>query len=194
MGLPKASLAVDRRMPRFDAPASIFDLLNLTVSELIGISGSLVTRICESDHGITREEWQFVAMLASLGPLSPSDLAAQTTVDRSQVSKTLKGLVQKKLVQRQPVPGDGRRVRMVLSVQGQAFYERLFPRMAQVHDELLAGFSPEECQRLAGDLVRIQGNALRAARKHWPEEPASRRQGGSRRRWMADAANPCPGN
>ena len=188
MGLPKASLAVDRRMPRFDRPASIFDLLNLTVSELIGISGSLVTRICESDHGITREEWQFMAMLASLGALSPSDLAAQTTVDRSQVSKTLKGLVHKKLVQREPVPGDGRRVRMVLSAGGQAFYDRLFPRMVQVHGELLAGFSPQECQRLAHDLVRIQANALRAAQKHWPEEPSARRQGGSRRRWLADAA------
>jgi len=90
MGLPKASLLAQIQLPNFENPQSIFDLLNFRVSEFMGLSGSLVTRICENEYGITREEWQFVAMLAELNAMSPSDLAARTTVDRSQASKTLR--------------------------------------------------------------------------------------------------------
>ena len=109
MGFPKASLAAADPLPHFENPQSIFDLLNFQLFEFLGISGSLVTRICENEYGITREEWQFAAMLAELGGMSPSDLAARTTVDRSQTSKTLRGLMAKGLVDRQPVRASTRR-------------------------------------------------------------------------------------
>lgn len=169
--------------PDFVAPQSILDLLNLEMYEVIGISGSLVTRICESDYGITREEWQFMAMLVDLGPLSPSDVAQRTTVDRSQVSKTLAGLVAKQLVERQRVSGDARRVLMRVSPKGQALYAQIFPRVVQVHHALLQDFSPEERARLAADLKRIKHNALAAEQALGPQGTAPRRLGGSRRRW-----------
>ena len=75
-------------LPNLQNPSSIFDLLNFRVSEFYGVSGSLVTKLCEGEFGVTREEWQFIAMLAHLGPLAPSDLAQRTTVDRSQASRT----------------------------------------------------------------------------------------------------------
>ena len=86
--------------PNFKDPQSIFDLFNFVVYEFLSLSGSVVTRICEGDIGITREEWQFVAMLAKLGEMSPSDLASRTTIDRSQASKTLRTLMAKGLVDR----------------------------------------------------------------------------------------------
>jgi DNA-binding MarR family transcriptional regulator len=92
------------------APSIIFDLLNFRIAEFFGLSGSLVTRLCEGQYSITREAWQFIAMLAALGPMSPSDLATKTTIDRSQVSKTLKTLSTKKLITRQIVPSDARRI------------------------------------------------------------------------------------
>jgi DNA-binding MarR family transcriptional regulator len=169
--------------PDFNAPQSILDLLNLEMYEVIGISGSLVTRICESDYGITREEWQFMAMLADMGPLSPSEIALRTTVDRSQVSKTLAGLVKKHLVDRQRVAGDARRVQMHISLKGQALYQQIFPRVVQVHHALLQDFNPEERQRLARDLERIKHNAQAAEQSLGPESTAPRSLGGSRLRW-----------
>lgn len=169
--------------PDFNSPQSILDLLNLEMYEVIGISGSLVTRICESDYGITREAWQFMAMLVDLGPMSPSEVAQRTTVDRSQVSKTLAALVAKQLVQRQRVAGDARRVLMSVSPQGQALYEQIFPRVVQVHHALLQGFNPQERTRLAADLERIKRNALTAEQGLGPQHAAPRRLGGSRQRW-----------
>ncbi len=180
---------IDRSSPRpsdppaFAAPRSILDLLNLAIYEVIGISGSLVTRICESDYGITREEWQFMAMLADLGAMSPSEIAQRTSVDRSQVSRTLGRLVAKQLVLRQRVPGDARRVRMVISARGQALYQKIFPRVVDVHHAMLQGFSPEERVTLAASLAQIKRNALRVESRLGPAGTAPRRLGGSRRRW-----------
>lgn len=180
MGFPKDSLVLQSQLPQFDNPQSIFDLLNFRLSELIGISGSLVTRICENEYGITREEWQFVAMLAKLGSTSPSDLAARTTVDRSQASKTLRGLIGKGLVERQAVPGDGRRARVLLTRAGSALFDRLFPRVVRVHHEVLQDLSVAERQSLAQNLCAMQDRALAVAKNHKPENSTGRRQGGSR--------------
>ena len=123
-------------MPNFKDPQSIFDLLNFVVFEFVSLSGSVVTRICEGDMGITREEWQFVAMLAKLGGMSPSDLASRTTVDRSQASKTLRTLEVKGLVNRHQVQGDGRRAIIGLTQQGLALYAEFFPKVVHLHNEI----------------------------------------------------------
>lgn len=187
MGFPKPSLAAPSQLPQFDNPQSIFDLLNFRLSELLGISGSLVTRICENEYGITREEWQFVAMLAELNAMSPSDLAARTTVDRSQASKTLRGLMSKGLVERQAVPGDGRRARVLLTQSGVALFEQLFPRVVQVHQEVLQDLSETERDFLARSLSSMQARALAVAQTHKPDGAAGRRQGGSRAIWKASS-------
>lgn len=170
--------------PDFNAPDSILDLLNLALYEIIGISGSLVTRICESEYGITREEWQLMAMLADLGPMSPSEIAERTAIDRSQVSKTLAGLGAKKLVVRQRVAGDARRVQLQISGKGIALYQNLFPRVVRVHHSLLQGFTKSDRKRLAEDLLRIKQNAIRTDQALSPTTTAPRSRGGSRIRWQ----------
>jgi DNA-binding MarR family transcriptional regulator len=185
VGFPKTSLASPSQWPQFENPQSIFDLLNFRLSEFLGISGSLVTRMCENEYGITREEWQFVAMLAELDVMSPSDLAARTTVDRSQASKTLRALMNKGLVARQPVPGDGRKARVLLTQAGIDLFAQMFPRVVQLHNEVLQDLGPEARQTLARSLVAMQARAVAVAQNRKPEGAAGRRQGGSRARWKA---------
>jgi DNA-binding MarR family transcriptional regulator len=187
MGLPKSSLMDTLHEPDLASPSSIFDLVNFLFSEFVGVSGSVVTRLCESEYGITREEWQFVAMLANLGALSPSDLAARTTVDRSQTSKTLRALMLKGLVERQRVPGDGRRALVLLSAEGHALYPQIFPRVVDLHHRVLANVSASEMKLLASTLLKMQASALALARDHKVEGTPGRRQGGSRANWRRQA-------
>jgi DNA-binding MarR family transcriptional regulator len=185
MGFPKSSLAAPDPLPHFENPQSIFDLLNFQLHEFLGISGSLVTRICENEYGITREEWQFVAMLAELGGMSPSALAGRTTVDRSQTSKTLRGLMAKGLVDRQPVPGDGRKARVLLTEAGMQLYRQIFPRVVQVHNEVMQDLSIDEREALARAMHMLRARASAVAQTHKPEGAAGRRLGGSRARWKS---------
>ena len=171
--------------PNLLKPKSIFDLLNFRIAEFYGVSGSLVTRMCEGSYGITREAWQVIAMLAALGPMSPSALATKTTIDRSQASKTLKGLSSKKLIFRRAVPGDGRRAIIGLTASGQALYEKIFPKVVEVHHSVLKDLTPQEMKTFSMCLVKIQKGAALATALGLVEAHADRRHGGSRASWAA---------
>jgi DNA-binding MarR family transcriptional regulator len=172
--------------PNLIAPTTIFDLLNFRIAEFFGLSGSLVTRLCEGQYGITREAWQFIAMLAALGPMSPSDLATKTTVDRSQVSKTLKTLSAKKLIDRHAVAGDARRITISLNDSGRALYDRIFPRVVEVHHSVLDDLTAQEKKLLSKCLLKMQRGALRATNTDLVNVAADRRHGGSQVSWLAE--------
>jgi DNA-binding MarR family transcriptional regulator len=144
--------------------------------------------MCEGSYGITREAWQFIAMLAALGPMSPSELAAKTTVDRSQASKTLKVLLGKKLIYRRSVVGDKRRATVGLTTSGQALYEQILPRVVEVHHSVLIELSAQEKKTLASCLLKIQRGAERATAMGLVAAHADRRHGGSRASWPSQAA------
>jgi DNA-binding MarR family transcriptional regulator len=171
--------------PNFKDPQSIFDLFNFVVFEFMSLSGSVVTRICEGDIGITREEWQFVAMLAKLGEMSPSDLASRTTIDRSQASKTLRTLMAKGLVDRHKVKGDGRRAIIGITQQGRALYEKFFPKVVQLHNEILQDLSDVQRDELAKLMSVLHLRAKAATESFKPEHSAARRKGGSKTQWQA---------
>jgi len=149
------------------------------------VSGSLVTRLCEGEFGITREEWAFIAMMAALGPLSPSELATQTTADRSQTSKTLRSLEEKKLIIREPVQHDRRRAIVRLSGSGMAMYRKVFPRVVEIHHAVLAGLTESELEVLARCIWKMQVRALEVDKAGLVEAHAHRRSGGSRKSWTA---------
>jgi len=179
-----AEVVVETTLPNLGQPSSIFDLLNFRMSEVYNVSGSLVTRLCEGEFGITREEWAFIAMISSLGPLSPSALAAQTTADRSQTSRTLRSLVLKKLVHRDPVASDGRRAVVRLSNAGIALYRKVFPRVVEIHRAVLSQLTGTELKVLARCIWKMQTGALAVQRGGLVRAQANRRRGGSRRSWV----------
>lgn len=174
--------------PNLMHPSSLFDLLNFRVSEFYSVSGSLVTRLCEGEFGVTREEWGFIAMLAALGPLSPSDLSAWTSVDRSQGSRTLRGLSDKKLIIRRRVAGDGRRVKVELTEAGRELYRQVFPQVVKIHQAMLATLDETEIATLARCLRKMQEAATVVYGSTLVEAQADRRNGGSRSTWLKGRA------
>ena len=182
MGFPKDSAHTAQRRARFEKPTSIFDLANFCVSEFIGVSGALVTRICEGEFGVTREAWQLLAMLVHLGEMSPSALAAATTIDQSQLSKSLKVLCDKELVYRKVVSTDRRRAMVGATPAGHDLYHRIFPRVMKVHDKVLEGFSEADKVQLSGYLHAMHRNASNAFDSMLQGSVANRRRPASTRR------------
>lgn len=179
-----AIAAKESAAPDLARPRSIFDLLNFRLSEFMNVSGSLVTRMCEGEFGVTRQEWQFIAMLATMGPTSPSDLARRTTIDRSQGSKTLRELALKKLVRREAVAHDGRRALVHLSERGLRLFEAVFPRAVGINQAVLSSLTDEETRVLALCIHKIHQRALQVADSGMVDAHANRRHGGSRATWQ----------
>lgn len=146
--------------PDLDAPASILDLLNYQLHVLLSFSTAEVVRLCEQDHGITRHEWGYIALLATFGPLSPSALALRSGMDRSRTSKALMPLVAKGLVERATRGPDRRYAEVALTAAGRRLYERLFPQTLAIHRELVSALRPAERRQLSRILHRLRSQAV----------------------------------
>ena len=155
---PKPPAAPGHRLAH---PQAANDLLMYRLNRLIAVAGSLVVRLCEGGHGITRREWRMLAQLGQGEGLASSALAERAGLDRAQTSRAVGGLVGKRLVARTPRPGDRREVLLHLTDEGRAVYNALLPRIAAINRDLLSVLAPTEVEVLDGLLRRLNAQALR---------------------------------
>jgi DNA-binding MarR family transcriptional regulator len=168
------------------APRSIVDMVNYQMHRISHLNGANVRRLCEGEFGITRTEWEFLSLLCVRGPMSPSGLARHACLDRSLTSKVLRSLRDKNLVNKSSNCSNGRYALMALTDTGRALHERLLPRVAQINTALLEGLSTDDVNRLSSLLQILSQRAQGLMHSDLVEVAANRRQGGSRRIWVAN--------
>jgi DNA-binding MarR family transcriptional regulator len=93
---------------------------------------------------------QLLAWLVKQGPSRQAQLAEDTFLDPSTVSRRVSQLVQHGLVERRADPVDGRAVQLVPTARGQTFFDTLRQRREQIMQQVLAGWSSEEVTALSG--------------------------------------------
>lgn len=187
---PPAGQPPEGNVPALRDPRSILDLVNYQMHQIESANASNVTRICEGEFGITRREWRFIALLAAVGGMAPSDLALRAGLDRSRTSKALMPLLAKGLIERRSQPGDRRRATVVLSAAGLALYERIFPRVKRVNTELLSVLDDADVRTLARMLDTLHRKAVEIVNSDLVEAQADRRHGGSRKAWEREGKDP----
>jgi DNA-binding MarR family transcriptional regulator len=155
---------------RLTAPQRQADLLLYRLYRIHITAGRLVVHLCESEFGITRREWRILSFLAEREGALSSQLAEHAMLDRARTSRTLSTLAGKKLVVRQPRPSDRREVHVFLTDEGRRLYGEIYPRVAAINRELVAGLDAAQREQLDAMLDALQSEASRmvAAR---PETP-----------------------
>ena len=165
----------------FAQPATVEDLLNYRLNRLLAGSGAMVTRLCEGRYGITRREWRLICILATQGPMSPSDLAQSAHLERARISRHVTDLVDKKLIGRVGVPQDRRRAVVELTARGRQLHAELFPQSVAFNNLVLQTLTPSELAAFDQALQRLTEVADQLSSSHPLQEKADRRHGGSRR-------------
>jgi DNA-binding MarR family transcriptional regulator len=152
-----AAATVDAAAPR----RPLDDLLLYRMSRLLSVAGSMVIRLCEGRFGITRREWRLIAVLASRGELSSSQLAEHAQLDRARTSKAVGSLVAKQLISRVAKAGDRRQVQLGLTAAGQALYDALFPLVTKINGDLMKALDADDAARFDASLNLLQAKAER---------------------------------
>jgi DNA-binding MarR family transcriptional regulator len=116
--------------------------------------------------------------------MSPTALAEATTIEPGGVSRGVKSLIDKKLVERIGAPGDRRRALLAATPDGQRLYRELFPQLAEINRRLVSVLDEQESVLLEALLRRLtdQARAIEAAGGGVVVK-TERRLGGSRRFW-----------
>ena len=93
--------------------------------------------------------------LVRCGPRRQGELAEQTFLDPSTVSRYVAQLVRSGLVSRRPDPGDGRAVQIVATPEGASIAERAAEHRRGLIDELISTWSPGDAATLVVLLRRL---------------------------------------
>ncbi len=129
-----------------------------------------IARLYRSRFGLTIPEWRCMAVLGSFAPLSASEVAARTAMDKVQVSRAVAALLQKGFALQATDRQDRRRSKLNLSASGARVYARIVPLAQAAEAELLAALTPRERKSLSTLLDKLSAHAAAQAQQRKGDE------------------------
>lgn len=119
----------------------------------------------EETFGISRQEWRVLAVLGDGQPVLASALRKMTTMDKSSVSRAVRALDLRGLVDRSHADSDRRELSVWLTPAGVECYRKILPQAITRAEAVLADLSPSEKELLYDLLERVQARTSTLARE-----------------------------
>ncbi len=116
----------------------------------------MIARGYRARFGLRIPEWRMIAVLAETGGMTQQALTHRTRMDKVTVSRAAIALAERGLIERLPNEADQRSHLLALSGDGRALYEEIAPLAIDTERRLLAGFAPEDIDRLGAMLERLE--------------------------------------
>jgi DNA-binding MarR family transcriptional regulator len=145
------------------------------VLRLATLTKNTLTRRYLDPFGISLPEWRLLALVARYDSLLFSEITTGSSMDKGQVSRTLKSIHRKGLVSLDAVPSDDNkprstsispRLQVAISPKGRALFNRILPASRSWQARLIDSMSAEERQvfhsvalRLLREIPEMAGDA-----------------------------------
>ncbi len=127
-------------------------LLSNTVS-------SNIAAVYQDKFGISLVQWRVMAILAEYPDSSADDVCRRTKMEKSVVSRSVAGLLERHLISREFDQDDKRRSILQLSETGLSVYKEVMPVAELFERKLLAVLSEEERKTLSHLVDKLQEKA-----------------------------------
>jgi len=101
---------------------------------------------------ITEQQWRVLRVLCDEGALDSTSLAESAILLPPSVSRILRELVSRELVQRTTDPNDGRRAVVEVTSSGQELVDRTAERTSKILERYSVAFGRERLERLISEL------------------------------------------
>ncbi len=121
--------------------------------------------------GLTRAQWQVLTYVGRNEGTNQAGLADFMEVEPITLSRHIDRMQAAGLVERRPDPGDRRAHRLYLTEEGRPILAKLRALGSDVLNDVLAGVSDEDAERLVETLLAMRGNLTCK-----PETPAPERK------------------
>jgi len=145
------------------AVPSLFELerfLPYRLSLLTNTVSQGIARSYREKHDISVTEWRILAVLGRYPGLVASDIVKLTAMDKVAVSRAVKNLVEKNLLQRTTDRADRRRLRLNITPgPGEHVLGEVLPQARQYEKNLLEALSSSERKTLSSTLRKLQAQA-----------------------------------
>jgi len=128
-------------------------LLSNTVSE--GIA-----RTYRKEHGLSVTEWRVIAVLGRFPGQTASQVMRRTAMDKVSISRAVRRLLDRGLIERAPLAQDRRCQALRLTPhRGRALFVSIVPKALQFEARLIASLTGAERRQLDDLLAKLQAAA-----------------------------------
>lgn len=111
-------------------------------------------------HDISVTEWRILAVLGRFPGLTASEVTERTAMDKVAISRGVKSLAEKGLLERRIDPGDRRCQRLFITPgKGRQVLDEVIPMARRYEQQLLQPLSVAERATLSGLLAKLQSRA-----------------------------------
>ena len=106
-------------------------------------------------HDVTEQQWRVLRVLHERDEMDASELARGASILAPSLTRILKALEARALIELRKDPDDGRRTVIRLSANGSAFLAGAAPESAAIYEEIEALVGRAEIERLIDDMDRL---------------------------------------
>jgi DNA-binding MarR family transcriptional regulator len=119
-----------------------------------------IARDYRERHDIGVTEWRILAVLGRFPGLTASEVTERTAMDKVAISRGVKSLTEKGLLERRTDAGDRRRQRLFITdKRGRQVLNEIIPRARRYERQLLQTLSGRELTALSDVLHKLQQQA-----------------------------------
>lgn len=106
--------------------------------------------------GVTPAQFDIVATLGRTSGMSFKELSEKTLITKGTLSGVIDRMVERGLLTREPIQGDGRKVLLRLTADGDRLFEQIFPVHIDYLSKSFAAFSDEDLESIDESLTRVR--------------------------------------
>ncbi|WP_120495473.1 MarR family winged helix-turn-helix transcriptional regulator [Kiloniella sp. EL199] len=118
-----------------------------------------IAEVYTKSKGLTVYQWRVMVVLGNSQPLSASEVVDYSSLDKVQVSRAIKGLLEREFIERHVDEIDKRKVNLLLTEKGNDTLQELIPLVLKREQEILDGLSETEKETLEKLMARVLKNA-----------------------------------
>jgi homoprotocatechuate degradation regulator HpaR len=110
-------------------------------------------------HGVNEQQWRVIRVLGEAGVLDASEVAERANILAPSLTRMIKAMAERGLIERARDEGDGRRVMLSIAPAGRALLREVSPDSAQIYEALETQFGRarvEELLVLLDELSRLK--------------------------------------
>jgi len=145
--------------PRRSVP-TIRELLSYRLHQVANLLSRGAEMRYRRQFGVSLWEWRSVALLGGAAePQSLNELARAAGMDKSQMSRVVAGLTERRLVLRAADADDARGVRLTLSKAGRKLYDGLIDAAAERDEQFRRCLTKQERDAFASALGKLATQA-----------------------------------
>ncbi len=156
---PKYSSPSENGRPKHPDVGSIMDVVTFRLARLVALNLRSGQHWSQRLFDLSLNEWWLLAVTYAHQPVRAGDMADLLVMDKSQLSRLIKSLVDRKLVTSVPDPEDARATILSLTNSGFLMHDRILQEVLRRNENVLDPLSHEEVVQLNHLLERLTDHA-----------------------------------